>query len=196
MYEIVITFVGPGRVNQLGGTYVNGKPLPKEIRHEILTLARQGFRPCDISRRLRITHGCISKLLSKYRKTGSIQPSGEGVGRPRVITPRIAKRIKEYTNEQPGIYSWEIRDRLVQENICNLENIPSLSSISRLLNNKDKRTTASAEGVQRMSGSNPHSIASILNLPANSEASLSSSSSVSSISASDSNVIDDHQHTG
>ena len=196
MYKTVLTFVGPGRLNQLGGAYINGKPLPKEIRHEILTLSRQGFRPCDISRRLRITHGCISKLLSKYRQTGSIQPGGEGVGRPRVITPRITKRIKEYTNEQPGIYSWEIRDRLVQENICSLENIPSLSSISRLLNSKDKRMTASAKGVQQPSGSNLHSIASILNLPSNSEASLSSSLSVSSISASDSNVIDDHQHTG
>ena len=196
MYKIVITFVGPGRLNQLGGAYINGKPLPKEIRHEILTLARQGFRPCDISRRLRITHGCISKLLSKYRKTGSIQPGGKGLGRPRVITPRIAKRIEEYTKKQPGIYSWEIRDRLVQDNICSLENIPSLSSINRLLNNKDKRMTASAVGVREPSGSNLHSIASILNLPSNSEASLSSLSSVSSISASDSNVIDDQQHTG
>ena len=190
----MITFVGPGRLNQLGGAYINGKPLPKEIRHEILTLARQGFRPCDISRRLRITHGCISKLLSKYRQTGSIQPGGEGAGRPRAITPRIAKRIEEYINEKPRIYSWEIRDRLVQENICSLENVPSPSSISRLLNNKDKRMTASAEGVQQPSGSNSHSIVSILNLPSNSETPLSSSSSVSSIPALDSNVIDDHQH--
>jgi len=186
---------GPCHLNQLGGAYVNGKPLPKEIRHEIISLALQGLRPCDISRRLRITHGCISKLLSKYRKTGSIQPGGEGVGRPRVITPLIAQRIEQLAKQQPGLYSWEIRDRLVQENICSRENIPSLSSISRLLKRKGNQETAS-EGSQQTS-SNSYTIASILNLPSNCESSSSTSSSVCSFSSLDSNEgrTDDHKHT-
>lgn len=120
-------------MNQLGGLYINGKPLPKEIREEIIELARLGVRPCDISRRLKITHGCISKLLSKYQKTGSINPGGANVGRPRVITPKIEQKIEQYRREQPGIFSWELRDRLLHENICSRENLPSLSSISRLI---------------------------------------------------------------
>ncbi|XP_078374829.1 segmentation protein paired-like isoform X2 [Oculina patagonica] len=174
---------GPGRLNQLGGAYINGKPLPKEIRHEILALALQGFRPCDISRRLRITHGCISKLLSKYRKTGSIQPGGEGVGRPRVITPRIAQRILEYKKEQPRLFSWEIRDRLVREGLCSNESLPSLSSISRLLKNKDKLETGSGRTIQERS-SNSYTIASILNLPCNGQSSSSIPSSEPSSSSS------------
>ena len=168
-------------MNQLGGAYVNGKPLPKEIRLQIISLALQGLRPCDISRRLRITHGCISKLLSKYRKTGSIQPGGEGVGRPRVISPLIAQKIKQLANQQPGLYSWEIRDRLVQENICNRENVPSLSSISRLLKRKGIQEIASERSQQTCS--NSYTIASILNLPSNDESSSLISSSVSSFSS-------------
>lgn len=196
--KVAVSLIGPGRLNQLGGAYINGKPLPKEIRHEIITLALQGFRPCDISRRLRITHGCISKLLSKYRKTGSIQPGGEGVGRPRVITPNIAQKIKQYTKEQPALYSWEIRDRLIQENICTRENIPSLSSISRLLKNEGKSELTASQGSQQTTGSNSYTIASILNLPSNEEE-LSQSSALSSGSSSlDSNEgrMDDHKHTG
>ena len=128
--------VGAGRVNQLGGHYINGKPLPKETRKEIIDLARVGVRPCDISRRLKVTHGCISKLLSKYQKTGCINPGGANVGRPRVITPRIEEKIEQYRREQPGIFSWELRDRLRRENVCSLENLPSLSSISRLIKQK------------------------------------------------------------
>lgn len=178
-----ISFVGVSLLNQLGGTYINGRPLPNEVRHEIIALALQGFRPCDISRRLRITHGCISKLLSKYRKTGSIQPRGKGVGRPRVITPHLAETIEQYTKEQPGIYSWQIRDRLVQENVCSVGNVPSLSSISRLLTYN--RTASAAEGFQQSSDCRSHSIASILNLPSTNESSTlsSSSSSVSSLSS-------------
>ena len=167
--------VGPGRLNQLGGAYINGKPLPNEIRQQILALANQGFRPCDISRRLRITHGCISKLLSKYRKTGSIEAGGESAGRPRVITPRIAQRIMEYRKEQPGLFSWEIRDRLVHEGLCSKESLPSLSSVSRLLKNKHKSDPA--PGIIRERNSNSYMIASILNLPpSNGQSSTSMSS--------------------
>ena len=196
--KVAVSLIGPGRLNQLGGAYINGKPLPKEIRHEIITLALQGFRPCDISRRLRITHGCISKLLSKYRKTGSIQPGGEGVGRPRVITPNIAEKIKQYTKEQPALYSWEIRDRLIQENICSRENIPSLSSISRLLKNEGKSELTASQGSQQTTGSNSYTIASILNLPSNEEELSQSSASSSGSSPLDSNEgrMDDHKHTG
>lgn len=129
-------------MNQLGGLYINGKPLPKEVREEIIDLARLGVRPCDISRRLKITHGCISKLLSKYQKTGSINPGGANVGRPRVITPRIEQKIEQYRREQPGIFSWELRDRLLRENVCSRDNLPSLSSISRLIKQKMMAGTA------------------------------------------------------
>ncbi|XP_078374811.1 protein gooseberry-like [Oculina patagonica] len=187
-------YAGTGRLNQLGGAYINGKPLPKEIRHEILALALQGLRPCDISRRLRITHGCVSKLLSKYRKTGSIQPGGEGVGLPRVITPRIAQRILEYKEEQPRLFSWEIRDRLVQEGLCSKESLPSLSSISRLLKNKDKLETASGRTIQER-GSNSYMIASILNLPCNGQSSSSISSSEPSSSLASNGRIVEHKQT-
>lgn len=99
-------------------------------------MARLGIRPCDISRRLKVTHGCISKLLSKYQKTGSINPGGGSIGRPRVITPRVEETIGQYRREQPGIFSWELRDCLLRENVCSRENLPSLSSISRLIKHK------------------------------------------------------------
>lgn len=99
-------------------------------------MARLGIRPCDISRRLKVTHGCISKLLSKYQKTGSINPGGGIIGRPRVTTPRVEETIGQYRREQHGIFSWELRDCLLRENVCSRENLPSLSSISRLIKHK------------------------------------------------------------
>lgn len=81
------------------------------------------------------------------------------MGRPRVITARVAQRIRQYTQDQPGLYSWEIRDRLLHDNICSSENIPSLSSINRLLRKKDIGET-STESRSRSS----YTIASILDL--------------------------------
>lgn len=45
-----------GDVNQLGGTFVNGRPLPLEVRKQIVEMAKFGVRPCDISRQLKVSH--------------------------------------------------------------------------------------------------------------------------------------------
>lgn len=43
---------GHGRVNQLGGVFINGRPLDDEVRSQIVEMARQGIRPCVISRQV------------------------------------------------------------------------------------------------------------------------------------------------
>uniref|UniRef100_A0A8C8GZC1 Uncharacterized protein n=1 Tax=Oncorhynchus tshawytscha TaxID=74940 RepID=A0A8C8GZC1_ONCTS len=135
----VSTPLGQGRVNQLGGVFINGRPLPNHIRHKIVEMAHHGIRPCVISRQLRVSHGCVSKILCRYQETGSIRPGAIGGSKPRqVATPDVEKRIEEYKRENPGMFSWEIRDKLLKDGVCDRSTVPSgeassVSSISRVL---------------------------------------------------------------
>lgn len=83
LYHIFLFFsdeISGGRcgVNQLGGQYANGRPLPSSTRWRILQLALLGHRPCDISRLLLVSHGCVSKILTRFSETGSILPGTIG----------------------------------------------------------------------------------------------------------------------
>ncbi|KAH9493929.1 Paired box protein Pax-3 [Dermatophagoides farinae] len=131
--EITSLLEGQGRVNQLGGVFINGRPLPNHIRYKIVEMAAAGIRPCVISRQLRVSHGCVSKILNRYQETGSIRPGVIGGSKPRVATPEVEKKIEEYKQENPGIFSYEIRERLIKEGICDKNTAPSVSSISRVL---------------------------------------------------------------
>ncbi|XP_028997779.1 paired box protein Pax-1 isoform X2 [Betta splendens] len=125
-----------GELNQLGGVFVNGRPLPNPVRFRIVELAQLGMRPCDISRQLRVSHGCVSKILARYHDTGSILPGTIGGSKPRVTTPSVVRSIRDYKRSDPGIFAWEIRHRLLADGVCDGYNAPSVSSISRILRNR------------------------------------------------------------
>ncbi|KAF9414168.1 hypothetical protein HW555_007833 [Spodoptera exigua] len=197
-HPVVACLSSHGGVNQLGGVFVNGRPLPDVVRQRIVELAHSGVRPCDISRQLRVSHGCVSKILSResnpkpfgtknpnkrqvhnllsivlfssnlpttlpapdqgwhydnvtdppwitstlvlatlgqswaYYETGSFKAGVIGGSKPKVATPPVVDAIAAYKRENPTMFAWEIRDRLLSEGICSQDNVPSVSSINRL----------------------------------------------------------------
>ena len=79
-------------MNQLGGVFVNGRPLPDYVRRRIVELAMMGVRPCDISRQLLVSHGCVSKILTRFYETGSVKPGSIGGTKPKVQRAPIRVR--------------------------------------------------------------------------------------------------------
>ena len=49
--------------------------------------------------------------IFRYQETGSIRPGVLGGSKPKLATPEIELKIENYKRENPGVFSWEIRDR-------------------------------------------------------------------------------------
>lgn len=84
LFTAMFLVSGQAGVNQLGGVFVNGRPLPDCVRRRIVELALMGVRPCDISRQLLVSHGCVSKILTRFYETGSIRPGSIGGSKTKV----------------------------------------------------------------------------------------------------------------
>ncbi|KAG1951197.1 paired box protein Pax-2a isoform X15 [Rhinichthys klamathensis goyatoka] len=147
-----------GGVNQLGGVFVNGRPLPDVVRQRIVELAHQGVRPCDISRQLRVSHGCVSKILGRYYETGSIKPGVIGGSKPKVATPKVVDKIAEYKRQNPTMFAWEIRDRLLAEGVCDNDTVPSVSSINRIIRTKVQQPFHPSDGTGTPLSTTGHTI--------------------------------------
>ena len=55
--------------------------------------------------------------FQRYQETGSIRPGAIGGSKPRVATPDVENKVEEYKQDNPGIFSWEIRDRLIKVSV-------------------------------------------------------------------------------
>lgn len=60
-----------------------------------------------------------------------------GGTKPKLATPEIERKVDSYKAENPGVFSWEVRDRLIKEGLCDKNTVPSVSAISRLLRGRE-----------------------------------------------------------
>ncbi len=67
----------------------------------------------------------------RFYETGSIRPGVIGGSKPKVATPTVIQAIAQYKRQNPTMFAWEIKERLVNDGICDMDKVPSVSSINR-----------------------------------------------------------------
>ncbi|XP_014248839.1 paired box protein Pax-6-like [Cimex lectularius] len=104
------------------------QPLASLVTHQQRLLELSRFRHYDL---LSHQQGAVTKLLGTLRPPGLI-----GGSKPKVATPAVVSKIEQYKRENPTIFAWEIRERLISEGVCTNGTAPSVSSINRILRNR------------------------------------------------------------
>ncbi|KHN81096.1 Paired box protein Pax-6 [Toxocara canis] len=71
--------------NKLGRAYNPGRPLAMADRQKILQLYEKGHKISHIARIIGVTHSCVSKIMTRYRRTGSMYPRSTCSARVRSV---------------------------------------------------------------------------------------------------------------
>ncbi|XP_045480470.1 paired box protein Pax-6-like isoform X1 [Harmonia axyridis] len=126
--------LGATTLRDLYGSAVSapGHPLASLVSQQrFLELSRFGLRHYDLAQHMLSQQGAVTKLLGTLRPPGLI-----GGSKPKVATPAVVSKIEQYKRENPTIFAWEIRERLISEGVCTNATAPSVSSINRILRNR------------------------------------------------------------
>ncbi|XP_071534534.1 uncharacterized protein [Panulirus ornatus] len=89
------------------------------------------LRQYELAQQMVSQQGAVTKLLGSLRPPGMI-----GGSKPKVATPQVVSKIEQYKRENPTIFAWEIREKLISESVCTNSTAPSVSSINRILRNR------------------------------------------------------------
>ena len=84
-----------------------------------------------------------------YFGVNRTRPSWVGGSKPKVATPEVVASIEQYKRENPTIFAWEIREKLMKSNVCKPNSCPSVSSINRILRNRAAERVAQKAFIER-----------------------------------------------
>jgi transposase len=119
--------------NQLGGTFQNGKPTPDIVKQRIINKYAQGISVSKISEDLQITERGVRKVVSTFEETGQIDPKLR-IGRAHYkTTDNVLQHIEFIKTQKPSMYGREIRDKLLDVGVCDIDSVPSRRTISHVL---------------------------------------------------------------
>ena len=109
--------------------YQPGKPLPPSVREAIVDYIGLGYGITEVSRMLGVSKASVSNVSRHFVNFGTTTPFCQGGREQSKLTLDILEVIEMWKLRQPSMYAYEIQNRLLAENICNPQNVPSLGCI-------------------------------------------------------------------
>lgn len=111
-----------------------GKALPIEVRNEIIEKWLNNEGLSNISRQLNLPYKTVANIVDLWVDNGSIEPrQPHRVGVRTARTDDVIAYTEYLKTNKPSIYAKEIQQQLQNNNVCLPENVPSRSSITRIL---------------------------------------------------------------
>ena len=113
---------------------VQGKAISCSVREKIIESWLEGRAPTQIMKELRLQKQTFANIVDNFVRRGNSEAEKGGNNTRLARTDDVNVYIEYCKKSQRSIYSSEIQNKLLEDNVCLPENVPSGSSISRSLN--------------------------------------------------------------
>src|SRR4051812_20736190 len=88
-------------------------PYSQDLRQRVVDTIQRGEGSVrQIARRFLVSGSFVTRLLKRYRSTGSPEPKPHGGGNPPLLGPEDLERLRELIRQQPDATLEECRQRL------------------------------------------------------------------------------------
>ncbi|XP_046370169.1 paired box protein Pax-6-like [Haliotis rufescens] len=119
---------------------LNHSPAPPNLRvpppNPFLPLPPLFPPPPGDARHTLASRDYLQRVWSRLYDPFTFRCNSIGGSKPKVATPGVVSKIEDLKRNNPTMFAWEIRDRLLAEGVCTQSNLPSVSSINRILRNR------------------------------------------------------------
>ena len=110
-----------------------GKGIPNNVREVVVDKWLQGSGQKGIAKEMRLNRQTISNIIDSFLRDGKCEAGKGGNKTRQARTDDVNVYIEYCKKTRPSMYSTEIQQCLVKDNVCLPGNVPSLASISRSL---------------------------------------------------------------
>ena len=100
------------------------------VRERMLNLWQAGESFSAIASYTGVTSKTASNILRQFTERGHLFPLKPGGKERQIATPSVVEYTEFLNLSKPSITAFEIQEALINDRVCNLENLPSKSTIS------------------------------------------------------------------
>nr|CAD2178676.1 unnamed protein product [Meloidogyne enterolobii] len=125
--------------NKLGRSYNPGRPLGILERQRILDLYQRGLKISHIAKIIGVTHSCVSKIMTRYRRTGSIHPRSSQLFTTPITTKNTSDKKEIFKYSIPSAFKKISFKKEIINNCCfNKEEINNKQEGKQLIIERQK----------------------------------------------------------
>ena len=111
--------------------------MSEEKRKTIVELYSKGYSYGEICKRTGTSKSGCFYVIRNYEENNTLKPRNRRqVFRRRKVTPEVIRFIEYEKSKKPSIYAKEIKHKLLTDNICTAENVPSVKRICHVIKNE------------------------------------------------------------
>ena len=124
----------PTDYNALDREFRPGKPLSTDIRRRIVDLYLGGEGPREISPTVRVAYDGVFFfcIIRHYQTYVTYFPLSRGGQRnPSKLSDNVLESIELFKLMKPSMFGREIRERLLNDGVCDGRNLPAISTVNK-----------------------------------------------------------------